>query len=606
MNPMEKGYSREQWHKDNTGITIFEDVEGRFTQSFPQKIRLGVQSVELQLGLSAKTGPETYGKEARQEIKKLAELSGVDIHSIHSPVQVQGLAGFNPQGGGFNEDTREAIFNEIAKVVDFAADTTKGSNIVVHLGEFPRSLSAQFPEFESTGTEHEEAQIYFGDRETGQVQRLARDTPLMLPDRNDDGTQMSDPHGHTELKRKTWFDFHDDLERMQREYGTDQGRERFRQKYGISERYAITDPDEKRDLATAALQSEWVQTKVDRERAQLERWRAEYENAKDVVDQLRPRRPREGSIEARQLRRAEREMNSAMRLLSEEERTIGELERYKQHMATIKDLALPRTADTLAKSAIVAMERTQQFKLERPIVIVPENLSPREYGSHPDEMVEVVESARKAMVDRLTKQMIQDPTGRVDSHGNIKQVENPYYQSGLSEEKARTFAENHIKATLDTQHLQMWMQHYKRKPGQTEQGREKDFSEWYGKEMHNLLQKDVVGHVHVVDGFGRGHVHLPLGQGRLMDFSKSSEAIDELRSMGLAVIHEGWLEGPTRQVTEMWKATNKPIYGLPGGDTTFSALSDKYLGGVDAPPYLFGEIATDRDDYHLWSEVPLE
>ena len=117
VSPMDKGYSKEQWHKDNMGITIFEDVEGKFTQSFPQKIRLGVQSVELQLGLSTKTGPETYGKEARQEIKKLAELTGVDIHSIHSPVQVQGLAGFNAQGGAFSEDTREAIFNQIAKVV---------------------------------------------------------------------------------------------------------------------------------------------------------------------------------------------------------------------------------------------------------------------------------------------------------------------------------------------------------------------------------------------------------------------------------------------------------------------------------------------------------
>ena len=222
-----------------------------------------------------------------------------------------------------------------------------------------------------------------------------------------------------------------------------------------------------------------------------------------------------------------------------------------------------------------------------------------------DELVEIVETSRKAMVDRLTKQKIQDPLGRVDEHGAIRMIDNPFYRK-MHQKEAEKIAEDHIKATIDTMHLQRWMQHFKRKPGQTEGDREREFYDWYGQEMGKIRKKNILGHIHVSDGHGYDFSHLPLGQGKLLDFFPAAKAIDELRGMGLSVTHEGWGEGPERMLSEWWRATNKPIYGLPSGDMSFADISDRYLGGTNAPPYLFGELATDKDDFHLWSEVPLE
>ena len=601
MSPMDRKYEEQQWHKDAASVTLFDTVEGRFNVSLPQRIRTGVENIELQLGddnMQSKTGSSFYGKEAREDIKQIAKLSGVDIHTVHAPVSVQGLSGFDQRNNTFSEEWRERQVNEIAKTIDFVADTTKGSNLVVHLGEFPRSMAQHFPgEFEAFAGEEEKAKIIFSDRKTGGIQAISKDHifPLFSYDEKRKDFKR-DENGIPIIEEKTWQDFEKELAK--------DGELEFKRKYKLVDNWK-----DKKDKITPAIISSLIQTQEEKMQSELEmsNERMERINAslKHYEQQLK-REPQNREVIELEKYRNEVELKALQRSVANMKQELQNIEKRYEDYVPVKEIALPRTSDTIARSAIMAMDIGSARKLERPIVIVPENINPTEYGSHPEELVEVVNSARQRFVDLLKKEKIEDPTGLFDKEGKIRKVENPLYRKGIDEKEAWKLAEKHIGATIDTMHMQRWMQHYKLKPGQTEPQREQEFYKWYQKEMGKLREKNVLGHIHVSDGFGRSLSHLPIGQGRLLDFSESRAAIDELRAMGLSITHEGWGEGPERQLTELWRAIDKPIYGLPSGELRFGDIHEKYLGGVQAPPYLFGELATEKEDFHLWSEVPLE
>ncbi|MBW3014558.1 hypothetical protein KY335_04955, partial [Candidatus Woesearchaeota archaeon] len=72
------------------------------------------------------------------------------------------------------------------------------------------------------------------------------------------------------------------------------------------------------------------------------------------------------------------------------------------------------------------------------------------------------------------------------------------------------------------------------------------------------------------------------------------------------MVSEGHIEGPARQVTETWKATGKSVYSHVGTYNWHSDIQDLQPGSTYAPTYLFGELATHKEDFTSWSEVPLE
>ncbi|MBW3016833.1 hypothetical protein KY316_00540, partial [Candidatus Woesearchaeota archaeon] len=162
------------------------------------------------------------------------------------------------------------------------------------------------------------------------------------------------------------------------------------------------------------------------------------------------------------------------------------------------------------------------------------------------------------------------------------------------------------KATLDTQHLGMWKRHFKRKVGETEAKREERFNDWYVEQVEKLADKGIIANVHVVDGIGRGHSHLPLGQGRY----PVQEAIEKLRAKGKVpfMSSEGHGEGPERQLTEAWARTGKGIYSAWSGKSLgWTEVAGSYLGSQRPPGYIVGDYAKQiSQDFTLWSGVPLE
>src|SRR3989338_11684687 len=116
------------------------------------------------------------------------------------------------------------------------------------------------------------------------------------------------------------------------------------------------------------------------------------------------------------------------------------------------------------------------------------------YGAHPEELIELVNNARKEMVHYLTSSQIKDPHGRRDDKGDLITITNPWYRPGISEKEAWNEAQQHIKATFDTQHLGMWRKHfmpsYLPEKGRMEAKEETDkrFNIWYMEQVKKLQE----------------------------------------------------------------------------------------------------------------------
>jgi len=599
---MDRDY-KQRVYQSRAGPHVFEDVEGKFTTSLPKWIRTGAESIELQLGQgkAGEMGPESYGKDAREELKKLAELSGVNVHTVHAPVSVQGLSGFDNREGKFSEVRQNQLINELGKTIDFAADVTNGSNIVFHMGEFPRSINETDSKFELYEEEEKSATVHFGNKSTGRPNAISKDIKIEVSEREDDGTPRRKEDGGFDIKERDWHSFSKELENLKKDKGEKEGKEIF------INRHHLSNPEKwEHDLPSLALVSEYYQSQIEDIEAQEERWRGERDKIDEELKKARAR-----GINEEEIKNYERERDVRLRLIVEQERKKVAQINTKNNLVPLKDLALPRSADAIAKAAITAYDRVQEKHLARPITLVPENLGPHEYGSHPDEMIEIVNKSRDAFVNRLTQKEIEDPRGLTDNKGKPHIIDNPYYRKEFAKDpkKAEELAKQYIKSTIDAQHLQMWQAHFKRESGETELEKEKRFYTWYDEQLRKLMESDVLGHVHVVDGMGRGHVHLPVGQGRIMEMS---EAFDELRSMGLTMTHEGWMEGQARHLEKGWDVagpSGQTIYGAPGGDYVLSESYHKHLGSGQPPRYFTPDetdFSSHPEDFKIWSEVPLE
>lgn len=287
----------------------------------------------------------------------------------------------------------------------------------------------------------------------------------------------------------------------------------------------------------------------------------------------------------------------------------AEVQDNLDNIESVDKYAFNKSINSYAELGISAMEESKRPDVQKPIFVAPENIFPEMgYGSHPDEMIEMIDSARNRMIKMLTHETIEDPTGAVQSNGKTKEITNPYYR-GISKEQAKKEAQEHIKMTFDTQHLGMWWKHFQPLPGETYDQRKERFNKWYQKMVDKLQEKDMIGHIHLVDSKGSGHHHLPAGQGDLPLY----EAIETLKSKGFngTLISEAWGEegnfGQGRIVTEPWKHFGSPIspYGSAAPSPAFGSVKDAYFSQVQSPYFIFGGYVPSNE-WKLWSEVPFE
>ena len=188
-----------------------------------------------------------------------------------------------------------------------------------------------------------------------------------------------------------------------------------------------------------------------------------------------------------------------------------------------------------------------------------ENIFPESYGGHPSELKNLVMGSRKKMAEMLQ-------------------------QKGYSEEQSKKSAEKHIKATLDTGHLNMWRKYY--------QGTDEEFKKWLLEETEKLAKAKIIGNVHLTDNMGYHDDHLAPGQG----ITPVKEVVKILKKHGYkdALTVEPGADASTDQsafhgLMKTWRYFGSPVYGVVGPSPAlppqgWQNIQHAYFGRT-YPPY---------------------
>ncbi|MBI5390409.1 sugar phosphate isomerase/epimerase [Candidatus Woesearchaeota archaeon] len=290
-----------------------------------------------------------------------------------------------------------------------------------------------------------------------------------------------------------------------------------------------------------------------------------------------------------------------------------------KHFKTPEKYVFDHGVRGYAYAGIHAMKKTKDPN--NPIFISMENLFPERYGGHPQEFKHLIMKSRDKMAEMLTKPKMQweesDKQWFREEGKDIPALRegfNPYYIQGLSKEEAKKIAEKHIKATLDTGHLNMWRKYYVPDPRKSDEQNEQGFKDWYLHEVEDLAKAGVIGNVHLVDNFGYEDEHLSPGQGN----TPVKEVVQILKKYGYnkALTIEPGAAATTDQsdfhgLMSTWRYFGSQVYGM-GGPTRVGApprnwvdVQNSYFGQTQSPYFIAGTYAPSQD-WSLWSGVSME
>jgi len=279
-----------------------------------------------------------------------------------------------------------------------------------------------------------------------------------------------------------------------------------------------------------------------------------------------------------------------------------------------------------AEAGIHAMRKSKDPN--NPVVVNIENLFPERFGGHIEELKWVIKKSRDKMVELLTEPQIQMGVSRkpmdVSENAELTQKEiwipgrkgmlqeNPYFKSGLSREQAEKIATSHIKATLDTGHLNMWRKFWQEDPRSTKEQNDAKFKQWYLTQVESLAKDGMVGNVHLADNFGYQDEHLSPGQGNAP--IKDVVAILKKHGYDKAITVEPGADATTdlsdfHGLMKTWKLFGSPVYGMgmgaPQVPQRWTDVQYSHFGQNRPPYFVFGPYAPSND-WTLWSAVPME
>ena len=263
-----------------------------------------------------------------------------------------------------------------------------------------------------------------------------------------------------------------------------------------------------------------------------------------------------------------------------------------------------------AEAAVHALRKTRDPN--NPVVVAVEHIFPERFGGHLEELKWVISKSRERMVDLLTEPEVEYGTSMAP--GEVKEgtkQPNPYYM-GISKSEAEKLAERHIKATLDTGHINLWRKYWQDDPRLTREQNEDAFKGWVLNQVESLAKEKMVGNVHLADNYGYHDDHLAPGQGN----SPIKEIMSILKKHGYekAITVEPGADASTdlsdfHGLMKTWRFFGSPIYGMgsrgAGVPQNWADVQYSFFGQNKPPYYIFGGYAPSND-WTLWSAVPLE
>ena len=277
---------------------------------------------------------------------------------------------------------------------------------------------------------------------------------------------------------------------------------------------------------------------------------------------------------------------------------IRDAKRERLLSSSIADYGMQRTNESVAELAIEAARVSKNKKLDNPLFVAPENLWDGNYGSHPQDLKEIIQNSRNKFVEFATKDNIVI-NGKEVKNTFKKQLEKIHGKK-LSEKDAKKYAKDHIKATFDIGHANIWRKYFG--------GSEKDFKQWLGKEVKELTDDGIIGHVHVSDNFGYNDEHLPPGAGNapIKEFMTHLEKSDY---KGAVIIEPGSTDQKFPNFLNAMYDLETPVYRLHGDKTTaWTDVQGGYFGNSYIPSFVTpGYLSSvEKNAPFTWSSLPLE
>jgi len=530
--------------------------------------------------------PELYGKSEREDMRNMAKINEITV-STHATANIQGFAGLDPQKGGFKPEKREEALHEIERAIDFAADVAQGGPIVVHTGEFPRPIYEADKSFEQYREEEKTAPIYFVDKRTGDLKGIDRDKeiPFALKEK---GEYKRDEKGELQIKMRSYSDIEENFNKLPEE---------DKKKFDYHPEKYFYNEMKGEEVSRYTAEAEHFDNNARQLNKKLEKY---YKVVKPFRDQYEGKGKDEEFYKdfvaanpafEEEEKRAIKQIGS-QKFFDEQVEDLRRMKKYYEEGAVgykkaaksaeveidsiepIRDYAVKRSAETLARAAITAYDRERAQKLDKPLFIAPENIFPESYGSHPQELKTLIKESRHEMARKLKD------------------------ERGISQSKADQIAADHIKATFDIGHANTWKKFFKGKP--------EDFNKWMKEQVADLQKEKIIGHVHLSDNFGYYDEHVTPGEGTA-PIKEFVEKLQKDKFKGAMIVEPGGQ--PEGQIFSAlkgaWRALSSPAYRLDTAGMAWTDVDQSYFGRTGSPTYVVGDYAPSKD-WTLWSETPLE
>jgi len=319
--------------------------------------------------------------------------------------------------------------------------------------------------------------------------------------------------------------------------------------------------------------------KLDENLDENEKWRLMQERQPEFGKEFDITPTKESKIDFldRHIKLEENEMRYIHESSAAADAQARQAEESISQIQTIHDYGIERTSDSIARLALKVWEKNKNKESGmEDLYLAPENWMTQEFGSHPQEMTEIVEAARKKFVKTYGGNIIGD------------------------KEKAKEIAKQTIKTTIDIGHLNQWKRHFERKGKENDEEFNKRFSKWAMKEIEQMHKKGVLGHFHISDNFGYDDAHLTAGEGN----APIVEFVKMLKEKGYKdfIIETGSFN-PVTAIHDTWS-----YFGAHTSSgyqrRSFSDVHEGHFQYNSTPLYIAGAYAPSNQ-FKMFSEVPL-
>lgn len=543
--------------------------------------------------------PGTIGKAKREDIRQMAKLNDVTL-STHASANITGFAGMGEKK--FDKATAVESLKELKRAIDFAAETAEGGPVVVHTGEFPRGISEAGKEFEAYPGEEKEAMLGLVDSQTGEINAITRDITIpKLRTKKENGVEVpvTDKNGNYIYDEWGYKNFKEEEKRT-----------------GVpAEKLFYEEYLKKESLRASAEEKRWSSEaeEAKKKHNMIQKWVDEVEGLSKENEHYGKHRARELAMQIglapspldveehkkfnknpvefiqKAVKMTEKNYKHAMENFEAAGRQREDIERRfktkegKERIQPLKEYAVNKSAKGIAEAGMYALMVEKKKGLKNPLTIAPENVYAERYGGHPQELKTLILESRKQMANELMS------------------------KQNIPKDKAQKMAEERIKATFDVGHANIWRKYFKTPKGEDP---DKAFKKWFKKQVKDLMDNKVIGHVHLADNFGYADEHLTPGQGNapIEDFVK------EFKKAGIKdkMIVEPGAQGEGENIMDTmlgaWaKMASSPMYKVGNVSKSWTDIQGSYFGNTFSPSYMAGGyLINPKGEDNWWSGVPLE